>query len=146
MQAQSAIDCRYKPDLETALQSVVQKFHYSDYEDAVDFSKIYYLFSREAVRKGSLEKFAQTLPKPSGKARHRTLISGGYKSIDESFLEDLDNYREELARSFAVQNPQLEDYELTEVTQRTLDRLVFMRFLEDKLIEPEPLVENLGSK
>jgi type I restriction-modification system DNA methylase subunit len=140
------LDCRFKPDVETALQRAVSKFHYSEYADPKRFSEIYYLFSREAVRNGSLEKFAESLPKPTGKAKQRTLFGGGYKSIDDSFLQDLDGYRAELAQAFARENPQLEDYELTEITQRTLDRLVFMRFLEDKLIEPEPLVENLGSK
>jgi len=138
------LDCRYKPDLDTALHRAVKKFHYADYFDPEKFAELYYLFSREAARGGLLEKYAAALPKPSGKAHQRTLFGGGFKSIDESFLADLDGYREELAQSFAKENPLLDSYELTEVTQRTLDRLVFMRFLEDKLIEQEPLVENMG--
>lgn len=140
------LDCRYKPDIETALRRAVKKYHYSEYADADKFKEVYYLFSREAVNNGSLEKFAATLPKPAGKAVQRTLFGGGYQSIDESFLQELDGYREELARSFKNKNPNLNGEELTEVTQRTLDRLVFMRFLEDKLIEPEPIVESLGKK
>jgi hypothetical protein len=65
---------------------------------------------------------------------------------DESFLQELNVYREELARAFKNKNPHLDSEALTEVTQRTIDRLVFMRFLEDKLIEPEPMVEKLGLK
>jgi len=140
------LDCRYKPDIKTALNRAVRKFHYTEYADEGKFREIYWLFSREAAHNGALGKYAATLPKPSGKARQRTLSGSGFQSIDESFLQELDEYREELARSFKNRNPHLNSEELTEVTQRTLDRLVFMRFLEDKLIEPEPLVEKLGSK
>jgi type I restriction-modification system DNA methylase subunit len=140
------LDCRYKPDIETVLNRGLKKYHYSDYADTEKFSEIYHLFSHEAAINGSLDRFAASLPKPTGKAHQRTLFGGGYQSIDESFLQELDEYREELARSFKNKNPHLNSEELTEVTQRTIDRLVFMRFLEDKLIEPEPLVENLGIK
>lgn len=140
------LDCRFKPDIDTALHRAIKEFHYLDYADADKFREIYYLFSREAATSGALEKYAAGLPKPSGKAHQRTLFGGGFQSIDESFLQELDEYREELARSFKNRNPHLNSEELTEVTQRTLDRLVFMRFLEDKLIEPEPLVETLGVK
>jgi type I restriction-modification system DNA methylase subunit len=140
------LDCRYRPDIETSIHRAVKKFHYLEYADEDKFREIYYLFSREASITGSLEKYAATLPKPKRKADQRTSISAGIQSIDELFLQELDGYREELARSFKNKNPHLNSEELTEVTQRTLDRLVFMRFLEDKLIEPEPLVKNLGVK
>ena len=138
------LDCRYKPDLDSALYQVVDKYHYTDYFDPEIFRRIYHLFSREDARKGAIARYAEALPKPSRKAHQRTLFAGGFKSIDQAFLEDLDGHRSELARSFAQENPRLDSYALTEATQRTLDRLVFMRFLEDKLIEPEPIVENLG--
>jgi hypothetical protein len=64
--------------------------------------------------------------------------------MDESFLKQLDGYREALARMFKQCNPRLDGEDLTEATQRTLDRLVFMRFLEDKLIEPDTLVDKFG--
>jgi type I restriction-modification system DNA methylase subunit len=140
------LDCRYRPDIKTAIHRAVKKFHYSEYAIEEKFREIYYLFSREAATTGAIEKYAANLPKPTGKAHQRTLFGGGYQSVDELFLQELDGYREELARSFKNKNQHLNSEELTEVTQRTIDRLVFMRFLEDKLIEPEPLVENLGSK
>jgi adenine-specific DNA-methyltransferase len=140
------LDCRYKPDIATALDRAVKKFHFAEYEDPEKFREIYHLFSREAVLNGSLERFAGALPKVAGKATQRKLFGGGFQSIDESFLQDLDEYRAQLARSFKNRNPQLGGAELTEVTQRALDRLVFMRFLEDKLIEQQPLVENFGTR
>jgi len=140
------LDCRYKPDVATALNRVVKKFHYTDYADTEKFKELYYLFSREAVVSGALEDYAKTLPKPTGKAKQRGLFGGSYKSVDEDFLAELDELRDELARAFKNKNPQLDGEDLTEATQRTLDRLVFMRFLEDKLIEPEIIVERLGER
>src|SRR2546423_1299887 len=140
------LDCRYKPDIQTALSRAVKKFHYTDYRDADKFAEIYYLFGHESVLNGSLEKFAASLPRPTGRAVQRGLFGGAYKSVDEEFLQELDELRDELARSFKNRNPQLNGEELTEATQRTIDRLVFMRFLEDKLIEPEVIVERLGER
>ncbi len=140
------LDCRYKPDITNALNRALKKFHYTDYADAEKFGEIYYLFSRAAVLEGALEKFIASLPKPTGKAKQRGLLGGSYKSVDEDFLSELDELREELARSFKLRNAHLNGEELTEATQRTIDRLVFMRFLEDKLIEPEAMVEKLGTR
>ena len=92
---------------------------------------------------GSIENFAKGLPKLSRKGAQRGVAADAHQSIDESFLQELDDFREELARAYKRKNPELDSAELTEVTQRTLDRLVFMRFLEDKLIESEPLIEDL---
>ncbi len=63
---------------------------------------------------------------------------------DERLLEALDNLRLVLARALKNRNSQLESETLTELTQRILDRLVFIRFLEDKLIEPDPIIPKLG--
>lgn len=138
------LDCRYKPDVHVALQRAVKKFHFTEYADKEKFGEIYFLLSRQAVNDGALEEFAAHLPKPTGKATQRRLFGGAYKSVDEDFLQQLDELRDELARSFKNRNTHLNGEELTEATQRTLDRLVFMRFLEDKLIEPEAMVERLG--
>lgn len=140
------LDCRYKPDPATATSRSIATYHYSDYADRNKFAEIYWLFSREAVADGSIEKRAKDLPKPRGKAVQRGLLPGGYQSIDDAFLKELDQYRIDLAKAFKQQNPELDSQTLTELAQCTLDRLVFMRFLEDKGIEPERLVDNFGDK
>ena len=140
------LDCRYKPDLDAALNRYVSKYHYTDYTKSEKFAEIYWLFSHEAVAGRSLEKRAEELPKPRGKAVQRGLFPGGYQSIDESFLKELDEHRTALARAFKNKNPRLDSETLTELTQRTLDRLVFLRFLEDKGIEPQHLMEGFGDK
>ena len=141
------LDCRGKPDIGTALYRHVAKYHYSEFIDRKKFAEIYWLFSREAVAAGSLEKRAKELPKPRGKARQLAgLFPGGYQSIDESFLSELDEYRKSLAHTFKNKNPKLDSETLTELAQRTLDRLVFLRFLEDKGIEPQRIVDGFGDK
>jgi hypothetical protein len=140
------LDCRYKPDIATALYRHVGKYHHSEYTDPKKFAEIYWLFSREAVADGSLEKRAKELPKPRGKAVQHGLLPGGYQSIDESFLKELDEYRTTLARTFKNKNPGLNSETLTELAQRILDRLVFLRFLEDKGIEPQRIVDRFGDK
>jgi len=140
------LDCRYRPDIETALNRSVAKYHYTDYLKREKLAEIYWLFSREAVADGSIAKRAKELPKPRGKAVQRGLFPGGYQSIDDSFLAALDEYRTALARAFKNRNPELDSETLTEISQRTLDRLVFLRFLEDKGIEAERRVELFGTK
>ena len=124
----------------------LRKYHFSQYEDSEKFAEIYWLFSREAVASGSLEKFAATLPKKRGRGVQRGLIGTADQTIDEAFLEELDQFRDELARAFKNHNPKLDGDTLTELTQRTLDRLVFLRFLEDKHIEPQNRIAYFGDK
>jgi adenine-specific DNA-methyltransferase len=141
------LDCRARPDVDTALARALQKYHYTEYADRDKFGAIYWLFSREAVAAGGLEKYvAERMPKAGGKFLQRGLFHGGHQGIDESFLRELDEYRGTLARAFHAANSALDSETLTEATQRVLDRLVFMRFLEDKLIEPEPMVAHFGDK
>jgi hypothetical protein len=139
------LDCRGKPKLETALERAVATYHYDDYCNAEKFKEIYWLFSREAVAGGSLEKRAAELPKLRGKGARRTGLAAA-KPMDEDFLETLDGHRTDLARAFKKHNPRLGSETLTELAQRTLDRLVFLRFLEDKGIEAQRLVEKFGAK
>jgi hypothetical protein len=140
------LDCRYRPDIKDILNSKIKSFHYSDYANEEKFKEIFYLFSRVSVLDGSIEKYSESLPKPRGKAAKRGLFKGGIQSIDESFLEELDEIRTSLAISFKKNNAHLTSEELTEATQRTIDRLVFIKFLEDKLIEPHHFVSEFGNR
>lgn len=142
------LDCRYKPNIDSATLRVWKTFHYSDYKDPEKFADLYWLFSREAVASGALdaEKLMPHLPKAKGKAVQRGLFKGGWQSIDDSFLEELDQHRDSLARAFKNKNPDLDSETLTEITQRTINRLVFTRFLEDRLIEDRYHIANYGDK
>ncbi|NTW50313.1 MAG: N-6 DNA methylase, partial [Chlorobiales bacterium] len=140
------IDSRYKPDISTALDTWHKSYHYTDYRDEKKFSEIYFLLARDEVASGAIENYAKNeMPEPRGKAVQKGLFKGGYQPVDTAFLEELDDYRLTLAKAFKTANPALDGEALTEAVQRTLDCLVFMRFLEDKQIE-EPEVKNFGDK
>jgi predicted type IV restriction endonuclease len=128
------IDCRFKPNINDALNYKIKKYHYTEYTDEEKFAEIYWLFSREAVANNSIEKFVESLPKP--KSKKAQAIKPTAQSIDESFLEELNDIRTQLAKSFKKNITHLSSEELKEAVQRTIDRLVFIKFLEDKLIEP----------
>jgi len=140
------LDSRFKPDINYSLHKLIYRYHFSEYLNSEKFASIYYLLSHNEVSENSIQKLADNLPKPKGKGYQKGLFKGGYQSIDESFLEELDDIRLTLAKSFKKMNPDLGSEILTEATQRTIDRLVFIRFLEDKLIEPEHYVSEFGNK
>lgn len=130
------IDCRAKPNLKFALNGIHKSYRYTDYADEEKFAEIFYLFGRQAVAEKSIENYVTQMPKAKGKVTQSQLFKGGYQAIDDSFLEYIDGIRETIAKAFKKSNPDLDSEMLTEATQRTIDRLVFIRFLEDKLIEP----------
>ena len=139
------IDCRNKPDVKFALNGKHKSYRYTDYTNKEIFAEIYWLFSREAVINKSLTNYAATLPKAKGKAVQKALFKGGYQAIDDSFLEYIDGIRENIAKAFKKTNENLNSEQLTEATQRTVDRLVFIRFLEDKFIEADEHVSEWKS-
>ena len=140
------LDCRFKPDLRYVFNGHHKEYSYADYQDQDKFSEIYWLFSREAVAAGNIDRYAAQMPKPKGKVVQKALFRGTYQSIDDSFLEYIDGVREELARAFKKANPELDSWQLTEATQKAIDRLVFIRFLEDKGIEPNDIVSRWSER
>ena len=140
------LDCRFRPDIKTATNHIHKKYSFTDFYNSEKFAEIYYLFGRDAVNEGSLEEYAETLPKPKGRVIQRKLFADSYQEIDDAFLAKLEEYREDLAKMFKRKNSQLTSEDLTEAVQRTLDRLVFIRFLEDKLIEPSTILDKFGNK
>jgi predicted type IV restriction endonuclease len=139
------VDTRRKPDLETAEHQVIKKYRYQDYLKKDIFSEIYYLFSKEALLGNSLNKYVEQLPKKKG-LKQLKLLGDNTERIDSRFLEMLDTHRATLAKAIKSENPSFDGDILTELVQRILDRLVFIRFLEDKLIEPRYIVSEFGLK
>ena len=135
------LDSRFKPDIATAADQIVRRFTYLDLLNKETFAEIYFLLSREAVSNGALAKFAAELPRNGRKAPSKLDL----ERMDNVFLAELDEHRRTLARAFKAGNPALQGETLTEITQRVIDRLVFIRFLEDRLIEPHPLVAEFGN-
>lgn len=141
------IDCRFKPDKELILSYEIKYFKYTDFNDPEKFAEIYYLFSKEAVLNQSIKKYLEKLPIPKklGKTYQLKFNFGSYITIDIDFLDFIENQRLKIAQSIYIEHPNLKDYELSEAVQKILDRLVFIRFLEDKSIENDSIIDEIFS-
>lgn len=140
------VDCRYEANLQKSYPSAqIKTYHFKDYLDRDAFGYIYWLFSREAIEAGKLKEFAKQLPKQRGKGAAK-LTAEEAKPTDEAFLTKLEEYRLTLAKAFKKADESLDAEALTEATQKVIDRLVFIRFLEDKNIEADYIVDVIAAK
>ncbi len=115
-------DCRVKPspgDKPSAGRTMY--LEYRDY--AKRWDKIASIFARDAILMGSFDKYAE-------KKRKR-----GTAEVDAAFLQDIEAWRQELARGIALRNPKLTTREINFAVQRTIDRIIFLRICEDRGIE-----------
>jgi type I restriction-modification system DNA methylase subunit/predicted type IV restriction endonuclease len=124
-------DCRIRPDKnDKAATARVLLVNYKEYVNRWD--ELVELFSPEAIRRGSLERFVASKK-----------VKKGTAEVDKSFLEEIESWRNELARNIALRNPQLEQRDLNFAVQRTIDRIIFLRICEDRGIEPYGTLESL---
>jgi hypothetical protein len=116
-------DCRVKPDKSD--KPSVGRVLFMTYDQYVDrWDELAGIFSREAVLKGSFDKFAES-----------TKLKRGTAEVDTAFLEEIESWRDLLARNFALRNADISQRDLNFAVQRTIDRLIFLRMCEDRGIE-----------
>lgn len=116
-------DCRIKPaQTDKVAKSRIQYFQYTDYPEKWD--EIASIYSREAVLKGSFDKFVET-----------TKTKKGTAEVDSAFLADIENWREALARNLSLRNSGLTSRQLNFSVQALIDRIIFLRMCEDRGIE-----------
>jgi type I restriction-modification system DNA methylase subunit len=117
-------DVTVKPDSRNLRKGLKIDLQWESYLE--QFDKIWWL-SRESVVQGELDKLLLRKPKER-------------VSVDKAILDDLKRWRESLAKDIFKNNNQLfhsgepekdADY-LREITQKILDRIIFMRFCEDR--------------
>jgi type I restriction-modification system DNA methylase subunit len=117
-------DCRQKPEkADKASKARLFYFTFRDY--AKKWDEIESIFSKDAILKGSFDKFATT---SKGKR--------GTSEVDDAFLEEIQNWRNLLAHNIALRNANLSQRELNFAVQQTIDRIIFLRICEDRGIEP----------
>ncbi len=116
-------DCSRKPDFnDSASVAKLRYFTFEQYLDEFDF--IYDTFSREAVVKGRFDKFVKS-----------DTYKKGSQTLDKYFVETLNGWRTYIATSIARNNLQLTEDDINFVVQLTIDRLIFLRFCEDRGVE-----------
>ena len=129
----SVYDCRLKPQKgDKASVARIAYFTFDDYSHK--WHEISDVFSRDAILKGSFDKFATDNKRKRGTAE-----------VDDVFLEEIERWRTELARNIALRNQHLSVRELNIAVQRTIDRLIFLRIAEDRGIEPYGALRHLQS-
>lgn len=116
-------DASLEPDPKHPLYGQRIDLRYPKYLDHID--RLWQL-SRECVAAGSIDTLL--IPDREKRALRYRL------SVDDRFLEDMTRWREGLARAVHRRNPHLNDHALTDVVQRLLDRLIFIRVAEDRRI------------
>jgi len=116
-------DCRIKPNhADKASTARVLYFTHTEYE--AHWDEIAAIFSREAILKGSFDKYVESSKTKRGTAE-----------VDDAFLKEIENWRDLLARNIALRNTNLSTRELNYAVQRTVDRIIFLRICEDRGIE-----------
>ncbi len=116
-------DGRFKPyKSDPAAKARILYITYRQYAEKWD--ELASIFSRDAVLKGSFDKFAE-----SKKGRK------GTTEFDQDFLKTIEGWRSDLAQNLALRNAKLTQRELNFAVQRIIDRIIFLRICEDRGIE-----------
>jgi hypothetical protein len=126
-------DCQIRPrQTDKADAARIMLLTYKDY--LKKFSEISDIFSKEAILKGSFDKFAAA-----------TKGKRGTSTVDREFLAEIENWRNMLARIIALRNGSLSVREINFCVQRTIDRILFLRMCEDRGIEPYGQLQSISS-
>jgi type I restriction-modification system DNA methylase subunit len=116
-------DCHTRPfKTDKASTSRMRYLSYKEY--IMEWESIASVFSKEAVLKGSFDKYAESTKGKKGTAE-----------VDDAFLREIESWRDSLAKNIAIRNPKLSQRELNFAVQRTIDRIIFLRICEDRGIE-----------
>ena len=131
------VDCRTPFSAKNALEGDHKEFLYTDFRDKNKFRFVFDLLSKKSVNEGSIESYVTTLKVKKG----YIVAKDPYEKIGDEFLAYIEQLRFDVASNLKKIDNALDGEELTEATQKLIDRLVFIRFLEDKHIEQKSFVK-----
>jgi len=116
-------DCQIRPKhTDRPTTARIMNLTYKEYLDK--WNEIAGIFSKDAVLKGSFDKYAIS---PKGKR--------GTTTVDTEFLAEIEKWRKTLAQIIALRNRSLSIREINFAVQQTIDRILFLRLCEDRGIE-----------
>lgn len=116
-------DCRIQPNEKDKVST--GRVAYYGFEQYLEkFDEIYGILSKDAVLKGSFDRFGES-----------TRLKKGTAAVDSAFLGEIESWRDQLARNIAIRNLGLSTDELNFAVQHTIDRIIFLRICEDRGIE-----------
>jgi hypothetical protein len=130
----SLYDCRVRPDKNhRASNARVLYLTFEEYESR--WGEIEGILGRQSILKGAFDRYADDTAKRKGTAE-----------VDAAFLAEIEQWRAALARNIALRNSGLTVAELNTAVQRTIDRIIFLRFAEDRGFEPYATLQKLTTK
>ncbi len=102
----------------------IQLLHFEEYLPKLEL--VWNVFSKEAVYKGSFDRYAE-----------EALGKRGTSEVDAEFLKELESWRDMLAKNIALRNTdrELSVDELNFAVQATIDRILFLRIAEGRGVE-----------
>ncbi len=116
-------DCRIRPvQTDKASQARIMYLRFTEYLERWD--ELQGLFSKDAIHKGTFDRFVESSKKKRGTAE-----------VDKAFLGEIEAWRDELARNIALRNGDVTQREVNFAVGRTIDRLIFLRICQDRGIE-----------
>ena len=127
-------DCRVKPN-ENDDSSVARIMMVSFEDYLTHFDKIWDIFSKEAVLKGSFDRFVESKKGMKGTAE-----------VDDAFLREIEKWRNNLAKNLALRNTNLTIAELNFAVQKIIDRILFLIICEYKNIEKYGKLREISDK
>ncbi len=116
-------DCRIRP-VQTDKSSTARVMYLTFTEYADRWDELYGLFSKDAVLKGDFDRYVES-----------TRAKRGTAEVDDAFLQEIETWRDALARNIAIRNIDLGQREVNLAVGRTIDRIIFLRICEDRGIE-----------
>lgn len=122
-------DCRHKPDAEE--DERVARFKVIACEEYIEiFEELYGLISFESVMSGRIDDLFSVYERVG-------------QTFDDYFLEQIEDWRNKLARSLVQRNERLDEEDINFIIQRLLNRIVFLRICEDRTIEKYETLKNI---
>jgi len=124
-------DCRIRPENnDAATKGRIKYFIYKDL--AKEWNYLSSTFTKTAIQHGSFDAYAREAKGKRGTA-----------SVDDTFLLEIEEWRDRLAKNLALRNNSLSVDQLNEAVQKTIDRIIFLRICEDRGIEKYETLKNV---
>ena len=107
---------------DTRIKAIVREYKYTDYEDAAE--ELLEYLGKESVYSGHFDEVWSEIE-----------ANVNHKSVDELFLQQINNWRLMLGKEILNCNPEIEMEELGDVVQSYINKILFLRVCEDRNIE-----------
>lgn len=109
-------------DEDTRAIALIKSYHYKDYESA--FEEISHHLSKDSVYSGTFDDIWKDIES-----------NVAHQSIDNLFLAQINEWRLLLGEQILSVSPNIELYELGDIVQSYINKILFLRVCEDRNIE-----------